>query len=281
MKKLLLAAGALAFSVPGAAEEPLFDMHVHLHRGEESLRAYEAQNQELDGEPRAFGAMWFGGPNQARAGNPAAIRAHNDALMALATRSKGMLPIATVHPYDGSEALKELERVAALGYKVLKLHPHTQGFETTDPRVAALVKRAGELKIVVLFDNAGIVPNDSVNLFNLALAHPKTTFVFAHMGGMGFRFWSILGLARTAEGLFGNNIYFDISGPVTIGADSPLADELVWTMRNVGIDQLLFGSDFPQLPVSRTLEALEKLDLTDEEKAKIRYGNAKRLFDLP
>ena len=61
-------------------------------------------------------------------------------------------------------------------------------------------------------------------------------------------------------------------------ADSPIEDEFVWTLRNVGIDNVLLGSDFPQLSLGKTLEALEKLDLTDEEKRKIRWENAERIF---
>src|SRR5690606_16000059 len=175
--------------------------------GAESLRAYEAQNEAAGVDAAAFGAMWFGGPNQALAGQAEAVRAANDALIALAAANPGMLPIATVHPYDGDDAVAELERVAGLGIKVLKIHPHTQRFETTDPRVTALVRRAGELGLTVLIDNAGIVPNDAENLFNLALANPDTRFVFAHMGGLDFRFWNILALARTADGLFAENIY--------------------------------------------------------------------------
>ncbi|KTE05115.1 amidohydrolase [Sphingopyxis sp. H115] len=225
--------------------------------------------------------MWFGGPNQARAGNPADIRARNDALIALAAKQAGVVPIATVHPYDGAAALDELQRVAGRGVRLLKIHPHTQRFDPADPRVLTLVKRAGELGVIVVMDNANIVPGgDSEKMFNLALAAPKTKFVFAHMGGLNFRFWNILKMARTAEGLFGDNIYFDISATVTLAADAPIEDEFVWTMRNVGIDHVLLGSDYPQFSLAQTLEALERLDLTPEEEAKIRQGNAARLFGV-
>ena len=109
---------------------------------------------------------------------------------------------------------------------------------------------------------------------------PKTRFIFAHMGGLNFRFWNILALARTAQNLFAENIYFDISATVTIVAGSPIQDEFVWTMRNVGIDHLLLGSDFPQLSLPQTLVAFNSLGLTQEEKAKIAFGNARRLFRL-
>jgi len=71
------------------------------------------------------------------------------------------MPIATVHPYDGLAAVTELERVAAKGIKVLKLHPPTQKFDPDDPRVLTLVRRAGELGVIELIDNANILPGDS------------------------------------------------------------------------------------------------------------------------
>jgi predicted TIM-barrel fold metal-dependent hydrolase len=224
--------------------------------------------------------MWFGGPNQALAGNPQDIRQHNDALLALAQKTPGMLPIATVHPYDGEAALAELQRVKSRGVKVLKLHPHTQKFDASDPRVLALVQRAGALGVIVLMDNASILPGDCEKLFNLALAAPRTTFIFAHLGGMNFRFWNILKAARTAKGLFADNIYFDISATSVLLADSPIQDEFVWTIRNVGVDHVLLGSDYPQYSFAQNASALDGLRLNDSEKAMIRYSNARRLLGL-
>ncbi len=279
MIRLVLAAFTLATATPIAAQERVFDGHVHLWNGEESLRAYVAQSRAAGYDPVAA-AMWFGGPNQALAGNPDAIRAGNDGIIALAARHPKLLPVATVHPYDGEAALAEVRRVAARGARLLKIHPHTQKFDAADPRVLAVVRAAGEAGLVVLMDNAGIVPSDNEKLFNLALAAPKTRFIFAHMGAMGFRFWNMLKAARTAEGLFGDNIYFDISATVTLAADSPIEDEFVWTMRNVGIDHILLGSDYPQFSLAQNAAALDRLGLTAEERAAIRYGNARRLFAL-
>ena len=279
-KRVLLAVALALTAQVAAAQSALFDSHVHLWSGEESLRAYEEQLKEGRLEVAGFGAMWFGGPNQALAGRPKRIRAGNDGIIALAASNPRMIPIATVHPHDGSAAVAELERVAARGVKVLKLHPHTQQFDPDDPRVLKLVRRAGELGVTVLLDNANIVPGDSEKLFNLALKAPGTKFIFAHLGGMNFRFWNILKAARTAEGLFGDNIYFDISAIVVLLADSPVEDEFVWTMRNVGIEHLLLGSDYPQYSLQQNVSALGRLALDESEKAKIRYENARALFGL-
>ncbi|HKX89025.1 MAG TPA: amidohydrolase family protein [Sphingopyxis sp.] len=280
MRTLLFSIALLATPTSAFAQDAVVDTHVHLHRGEASLAEYRAQLKAANQPVAAFGAMWFGGPNQAPAGNPADIGKRNDALIALAAKNPDMIAIATVHPYDGDAALAEVDRVAARGVRVLKIHPHTQKFDAADPRVLTLVRRAGEKGMVVVMDNANILPGDSEKLFNLALAAPKTKFVFAHMGGLNFRFWNILALARTAENLFADNIYFDISGGVILAADSPIEAEYVWTIRNVGVDHVLIASDFPQISLPKTLEALAKLDLTGEERAKIRSGNARKLLGI-
>jgi predicted TIM-barrel fold metal-dependent hydrolase len=270
---VLLIAGA------ASASAPVFDVHVHLRDGESSWQAYQADARTAGIELGGIGAMWFGGPHQAREGEGDKVRTGNDGVIALAAAHPQVLPIATVHPYEGAAALDELARVAEAGVKVLKLHAHTQGFDVSDPRVEALAHRAGELGVILLMDNANILPGDSEKLFNLVARVPGTKFILAHMGGMNFRFWNILMLVRTADGFAMDNVYFDISGPVLL-ADSPLEAEFVWTLRNVGINHVLLGSDYPQMGLKAAVDALERLDLTDEEKAKIRWGNAMRLFGI-
>jgi predicted TIM-barrel fold metal-dependent hydrolase len=276
--RLLVLSLCLALAGLARSAEPVFDTHVHLRDGETSLQKFEAEAREAGIELAGVGAMWFGGPHQALAGDPAKMRASNDALIALAAKHPEVAPIGTVHPYDGKAALDELARIAARGVKTLKIHPHTQRFEIADPRVLALVTKAGELGMTVLMDNAGIVPGDCEDLFNLAARAPKTRFIFAHMGGANFRFWNILVLARTADGFALDNANFDISGTVLLAADTPIEAEFIWTLRNIGIDHVMLGSDYPQISLARTVEALEKLDLTREEKMAILSGNARRIL---
>lgn len=272
------AALLLTISPVATAQDAVFDVHVHLRNGGTSVEEYETKLESANIRLTGFGAMWFGGPHQALQGEVEDTRARNDGLIALAAKHPKMLPIATVHPYDGQAAIDELKRVAGRGIRVLKLHAHTQKFDVADPRVLALVREAGALGVVVLMDNANILPGDSEKLFNLAVQAPKTKFVFAHMGALNFRFWNILALARTADDFFMDNIYFDISGTVFLVADSPIEDEFVWTLRNVGIDHVLLGSDYPQLSLAQTVDALGRLDLDEGEKSRIREGNARKLF---
>jgi predicted TIM-barrel fold metal-dependent hydrolase len=280
MRSILPLGLLLLLVIPARAQPPVFDLHVHLHHAERSLAEYEAQASKDQRTVTGFGAMWFGGPNQALQGDTDRMRAGNDRIIAMKSKHPALMPIATVHPYDGDAAIAELRRIAVRGVKVVKIHAHTQRFDVADARVLALAKVAGSIGVIVLMDNASILPGDCEKLFNLALQAPKTTFVFAHLGAMNFRFWNILAAARTADGLFANNIHFDISAIVAIVADSPIEEEFVWTIRNVGVDHVLFGSDFPQYSLAKNLDALDRLALTEDEKSAIRYENARRLFGL-
>jgi hypothetical protein len=117
-----LALSLCLFTTTAIAAEPVFDVHVHLRDGETSLREYRETVRAAGLELSGMGVMWFGGPHQARQGDLAKIRAGNDRVIALAAAHADVLPIATVHPYDGDAALAELARVAAAGVKVLKIH---------------------------------------------------------------------------------------------------------------------------------------------------------------
>ena len=205
-------------------------------------------------------------------------KAKNDELIALSKQNTQLLPICSVHPLDGDAAMQEIRRLSVLGVKAIKLHPHTQKFEVTDERVINLCKEAGQLGLVVLMDNANIKPGDSENLFDLAIKCSDTKFIFAHMGGFNFRFWNIIPVARTAKGFYKNNIYFDISAMVVLLADSPVEDEFIWTLRNAGINNILLGSDFPQYTLKQAVDALDRLDLKQEEKNEILFENARRLL---
>lgn len=253
----------------------LFDSHVHLNKGEKSYLEYMSQLKESQRDFTKIGAIVM-----AKKGDIRKIKMNNDSLIELAGKYQTIIPICSVHPLDGQLAIDELKRLAKLGIKVIKLHPLSQDFEVDNPLVLNLCKFAGELNIKILLDNAGIKAADSQKLFDLALKCPDTDFIFAHMGGMNFRFWNLLPLVKTAKGYYCDNIYFDISATTVLVADSPLEEEFVWTIRNIGVDRILFGSDFPQFTLKQALYALDCLDLNPEEKAIIRYKNAMRLFSI-
>ena len=272
MKSILLASLLLIIPTLAIAQR-VFDTHVHIWHGETSVLEYKAQLKETHQTVTRFAGILI-----AERGNMAQTRRKNDELIALAQKYPEMFPIASVHPYDDQAALDEVRRLAGLDVTMIKLHPHTQKFVINDPRVATLCQLAGQLGMIVLFDNANIVPGDSQDLFNLAINTPGTKFVFAHLGATNFRFWNTIVFARTAKDFYKENIYFDISATVTLVAHSPIQSEFVWTIRNVGVDHIMLGSDYPQFTLRQTVDAFESLDLTRSEKDAILYGTAHKLL---
>lgn len=57
---VLAAALALVAQAAGAQSPALFDSHVHLWKGEDSLQAYEKQLKEGQLQVAGVGTMWFG-----------------------------------------------------------------------------------------------------------------------------------------------------------------------------------------------------------------------------
>jgi predicted TIM-barrel fold metal-dependent hydrolase len=132
MKAALLISLLLAIPTMASAQR-VFDTHVHIWNGESSVQAYKAQLKDTHQSVTRFAGILI-----AKRGNVAETRRKNDELIALAAKHPELFPIASVHPYDDQAALDEVRRIARLGVTMIKLHPHTQQFAITDPRVSAL-----------------------------------------------------------------------------------------------------------------------------------------------
>jgi len=214
-----------------------------------------------------------------KAGDLKNTRAKNDELIGLSRKNGKIIPVCSVHPYDGDSALVELKRLKGLGVKMIKLHPITQEFDIEDERVSRITREAGNLGIVVLIDAYTFFQKNNVEkLIYLAFKNRNTKFIFAHLGGPEFQKFGFLGYLRSTNSWFADNMWFDISGTVTIFANSPYKDELEWAIKTIGVNRILFGSDFPQFSVNETIKSLNELNLTKEEKKLILYSNANRLL---
>ena len=74
-----------------------------------------------------------------------------------------------------------------------------------------------------------------------------------------------------------NNIFFDMTHPMSWGKD-----QIECAVKVCGADHLLMGSSFPVFYewMARSVESIDALDVTDEEKALMKGGNAARIFNL-
>jgi len=216
----------------------------------------------------------------ARASQMDKTRAQNDAVIAAARAGNGRFyPIASVHPADGADAMAELDRMAAAGVKVIKLHPNTQNFDVADPAVAAAVQHCGEKGLIVLFDSYKPWDLSEMGKFLvLAVKHPQTKLILAHMGFSTFR--EAIMYAQLPKLGMAQNVYFDLSAIAAIYANSPVQPELVWTIRKVGVDHFLFGSDWPVDTPAVAEKAVRDLGFTANEQKMIFHDNAAKLIGL-
>jgi predicted TIM-barrel fold metal-dependent hydrolase len=75
-----------------------------------------------------------------------------------------------------------------------------------------------------------------------------------------------------------NNIFFDMTHPHSWGKD-----QVECAVKVSGADHLLFGSSFPVFYgwMSQGVEFVKSLDVSDEQREAMFYGNAKKMFNLP
>ena len=77
---------------------------------------------------------------------PSQQKSINDFCASIA--SDTVIPFGSVHP-DAPDWEPELERIAALGLKGIKLHPDYQDFDMDEPRVLPIFQKARDLGLCV------------------------------------------------------------------------------------------------------------------------------------
>ena len=207
----------------------------------------------------------------------------NDYIMQAAARYPDrLLGFCTVNPRFPGEALAELERCYAGGLRGLgELRPDDQGFDLSDAEVMRpivrwcldrgwpLLTHASE-PVGHTYPGKGSVTPDM--LYRFASAFPDVTFVCAHWGG-GLPFYALMPEVASALA----NTYFDTAASPFLYRE----DVFLHVSRLVGVEKVLFGTDYPLLGYKRYLRAVHGSGLAEEQKALILGGNASRLLGLP
>jgi len=118
----------------------------------------------------------------------------------------------------------------------------------------------------------GKTPNTLAQIYQLVVTFPKNKIVLAHWGG-GLFFFSLL-KKEVKQRL--EHVYFDTA------ASPYLYDVNVYRLaiELVGVEKILFGSDFPLLPPARYFDEMKAAGLSEAEMQLICGGNAAELFNL-
>jgi len=78
----------------------------------------------------------------------------------------------------------------------------------------------------------------------LAVKNPESKLLLADMGGTRLHELLVWKALRD-HGSYPNNISVDLSAIAHLYADSPCSGQLVYVIRQLGTDRVLFASDFP------------------------------------
>lgn len=196
------------------------------------------------------------------------------------------IPFAGVDPWKGDVAIAEIRRChAEFGIKGIgELNPTRQKFFPNDERHYPIWEVCQELGIVVMFHmgfaGAGAgrpggmgFKLDAVRaipyLDDVAADFPELQVIHAHPG------WPFHHEALAAC-WHKSNLWIDLSG----FAPRYFPDEVVHYANSLIQDRVLFGTDWPVIPIDRWLEEFSELPIKDEVRRKILLDNARRLFGI-
>lgn len=175
----------------------------------------------------------------------------------------------TIHP-DYPEIKKELARIKSLGLLGLKLHPDFQGYFVDDKSMDIVYSTIeGKMPVLVHTGDKNTDFSSPRRLANVLDRFPNLTVISAHFGG--YSEWD-----EGEKYIIGRNCYIDTSS--SLFALSP--KKAVELIHEHGVDKVLFGTDYPLTLHKEELERFNALELTEEERRKILFENAKKLLKL-
>ena len=262
-------------------EGSVIDIHCHI-----SLLGDEVKIADRDSKPNNLNKMYENSRYKkvgliviAYKWENEKVSVKNDSLIAFCKTNSKYFPICSVHPDHGEAALAELDRIYLKGVRFLKLHSLSQGIDLASENVHSVVKKASNLGFVILFD--GWNPEDAnmlMKIVDLANENPKGKFIIAHMGGPHFNETVLISVFKMYE-WYQNNIWVDCSAILYMYANSPYVEQIKWTIRKIGVDRVLFGSDYPVSSVDDAVKAVETYGFSKDELDAIFYNNSKKLLE--
>ena len=214
-----------------------------------------------------------------------------DAINRMIRRNEWSCAVAREHPplvpffsidviMDAEIMAREIDERVKDGGKGLKLHPASCRYFPNNRAFWPAYKRCEEIGLPVISHSgtffSGEVHYAQPKFFDEVLAaFPKLTLVLAHMGG---GYWDqAVDLAKRYP-----NVSFDTSAAIsgTIGHMNLAKGDEVKLIRQIGVERVMFGSDWPWFDPGRDIEFLKTLDLSDQEKDAIFAGNAARIYKI-
>ena len=183
-----------------------------------------------------------------------------------------------IDPHKGMAAVREIVKaVEEHGMKGIAIDPYLAHIPASEARFYPLYTKCCELNIPVFITMA---PPPEVHgalldyarprdIDRVARDFPELTLIMSH-GGYPYVDESIYVCQRNA------NVYMDISEYER----SPQVATYVRAMNGPIADKVVFASAHPFIELKDALDAYKDFELTDENRNKVMYANAKRILGL-
>ena len=210
----------------------------------------------------------------------------------LAARSNehntNVFTLGTMHP-EYTNYIDELSRIKSLGLKGFKIHPVYQETNIDDIKFLRILDRAAELDLVVITHAGndigfpGVIRCSPSMIKHVVGEIGDFKLIAAHMGG-----WKNWNEALTT--LADTKIFIDTAfstGKIVPRGDCQWnerdlqmldADRFMEFVKAFGADRIVFGTDSPWSEQKKSIEFINQLPLTDDDRSKILGGNAERLL---
>jgi len=202
---------------------------------------------------------------------------------AVARENPALVPYISLDPsMDGVTIVQEIKDRVKEGAKGIKLHPVNQRFFPNDGRLYPAYHKIEELGLPIISHagTAALIGDPEqhahpANFVEVLRNFSGLTVVFAHMAH-GY-LDETMEMVQTYP-----NVYFDSSAVIegTMPSHMLSDEEAVATIRRVGCDRVLFGSDWPWFHPIKDAQRIDSLPLSAEEKRLIFYENAQRVLGL-
>ncbi|HXG87385.1 MAG TPA: amidohydrolase family protein [Vicinamibacterales bacterium] len=238
----------------------------------------------------------------------ALARAVNDAFAKEVRRRRHFTCLATLPLNDPAASVQELERaMKGLGMPGAMVFSNVNGTPLADPVYEPLWKKADELNAVIYIHPAHPASVQAMEdywlmplvgfLFDTTLAsahlvfagvperYPRIKWALTHMGGAlpylaercdrGYEAFAECRqhISKPPTHYF-KQFYYD-----TVNFNP---DAIEFAIKFAGVDHILAGSDYPHQigSIPKMLDSLQKISVTDSQRAQILGGNAARLLGL-
>ncbi len=208
--------------------------------------------------------------------HPNQVKSINNWISKVSQEHNEFIGFGTVHPkmknFD-----EEIRRISHdLGLYGIKLQPNEQNFYPNDEKFLKFYEYCLDFELMVLI-HAGhqMTPRTPVfstptRLREVIETFPELLIVLPHLGG--YKMW-----AEVEMNLSGfKNVYFDTSYVFGFLEE----EKTIELIKKLGVDHIIFGTDFPWRNHSEELEKVNQMSFSKEEKRKILGINAKKILKL-